>query len=86
MNATIFCKWSEEYECKLLSYLDELNDKGYKFALSNVLEHKGKTNETLKDWAERYKVHHLAGDYKNCNYQTKVKSANSSDEVLITNY
>lgn len=81
-----FCKWSEEYERKLLNYLDELNSKGYKFALSNVLEHKGKENTLLKSWAVKYNIHYLNIDYKNCNYQTKDKSANSSIEVLITNY
>jgi len=81
-----FCKWSEDYEHKLLAYLDELNERGYKFALSNVLEHKGKTNEILKEWAQKYKVHYMNIDYKNCNYHTKDKSANSSTEVLITNY
>ena len=81
-----FCKWSEEYERKLYQYLDELSMKGYKFALSNVLEHKGKSNDILKKWAIRYNVHFLNYDYKNCNYQTKDKSVNSSVEVLITNY
>ena len=81
-----FCKWSEEYEKKLLEFLDELSDKGYKFALSNVLVHKGKVNTLLDDWSKKYNVHHLRMDYKNCNYQTKDKTANSSDEVLITNY
>lgn len=81
-----FCKWSEEYEKKLLQYLDDLNDKGYKWALSNVLEHKGKSNDILKQWSEKYTIHYLNMDYKNCNYQTKDKSANSSIEVLITNY
>lgn len=80
------CKWSEQYENRLLSYLDELNKKGYKFALSNVLAHKGKENILLKNWSEKYTVHYLNIDYKNCNYQTKDKSANSSVEVLITNY
>lgn len=81
-----FCKWSEEYEIKLLGFLDKLNDKGYRFALSNVLEHKGKSNNLLKDWSKKYITHFLNKDYKNCNYQTKDKSANSSVEVLITNY
>lgn len=81
-----FCKWSEQYENQLLSYLDELNRRGYKFALSNVLVHKGKENTLLKNWATKYTVHYLDIDYKNCNYQTKNKSANSSVEVLITNY
>lgn len=81
-----FCKWSEQYENQLLTYLDELNARGYKFALSNVLVHKGKENILLKNWATKYNVHYLDIDYKNCNYHTKDKSANSSVEVLITNY
>ncbi len=81
-----FCKWSIDYEKKLLDYLYKLNDIGYKWALSNVLEHKGKSNDILKQWCDKYNVHYLNIDYKNCNYQTKDKSVNSSVEVLITNY
>lgn len=81
-----FCKWSEDYEIKLLDFLDTLSSNGYKFALSNVLEHKGKSNNLLKEWSKKYKVHYLKMNYKNCNYQTKNKSANSSSEVLIVNY
>ena len=81
-----FCKWSEEYENKLLALLDDLSTKGYKWAFSNVLEHKGKSNDLLKSWASKYTIHYLNMDYKNCNYHTKDKSANSSIEVLITNY
>lgn len=81
-----FCKWSDEYESKLLELLDDLTSKGYRWAFSNVVEHKGKTNDVLKKWAEKYKIHYLDMDYKNCNYHTKDKSANSSVEVLITNY
>lgn len=81
-----FCKWSEEYENKLLALLDDLSTKGYKWAFSNVLEHKGKSNDLLKRWASKYTIHYLNMDYKNCNYHTKDKSANSSIEVLITNY
>lgn len=81
-----FCKWSEDYERELLNTLDILNEKGCKFALSNVLTHKGKTNEILSEWANKYNIHHLNMDYKNCNYQTNVRENKASDEVLITNY
>ena len=81
-----FCKWSEEYEKQLLNLLDELTANGYKWAFSNVLEHKGKSNDALKKWAKKYNIHYLNMDYKNCNYHTKDKSANSSVEVLIVNY
>lgn len=81
-----FCKWSVENETRLLQYLDEFNNKGYKFALSNVLEHKGKSNDILKKWAMKYRVNFLSCDYKNCNYQLKNKSSSGTVEVLITNY
>lgn len=80
------CKWNMENELKLLELLDKLNAKGIKFALSNVIEHKGKSNDVLKEWAKNYNIHYLDCDYSNCNYQTKDKSKGSSIEVLITNY
>ena len=79
-------RWSEDYEYKLLNLLDALHNCGCKFALSNVLEHKGKRNDILCAWAEKYNVHHLSMTYKACNYQTHVRDVKESDEVLITNY
>ena len=78
--------WNETKERELLELLDNLNARGIKFALSNVLENKGKTNEILKVWAEKYNVHYLNYSYGNCNYHAKDKSENSTVEVLITNY
>ena len=78
--------WNETKERELLSLLDELNERGIKFALSNVLENKGKTNEILKECSKKYTVHHLNNTYGNCNYHAKDKSSNTTDEVLITNY
>lgn len=81
-----FCKWSELYEKELLNTLDILNAKGCKFALSNVLSHKGKYNNILEKWSKNYNIHHLNMSYKNCNYQTNSVENKTSDEVLITNY
>lgn len=78
--------WNETKERELLELLDNLNARGIKFALSNVLENKGKTNEILKVWTEKYNVHYLNYSYGNCNYHAKDKSENSTVEVLITNY
>ena len=77
--------WNETREKELLSLLDGLNDKGIRFALSNVLFSKGKTNDLLIDWGNKYNIHHLDYTYKNCNYHTKDKTS-KPDEVLITNY
>ena len=70
----------------LLNLLDSLNNKGIKFALSNVLENKGKSNDILKDWCKKYNTIHLNNTYGNCNYHAKDKSSNTTDEVLIINY
>ena len=78
--------WNEIKEIQLLKLLDSLNDNNVKFALSNVLENKGKRNEILIEWCKKYNVHYLNNSYSNCNYHAKDKSKNSTVEVLITNY
>lgn len=77
--------WNETKERELLNLLDRLNEKGVRFALSNVLESKGKSNDILKEWSKRYNIHYLNNTYSNCNYHKKDKS-NNTIEVLITNY
>ena len=81
--------WNETLEKELLSYLDKLNDRKIRFALSNVLHSKGKENTILMDWISRnidkYHVIYLDYDYSNSNYQTKDKSS-KAEEVLIVNY
>lgn len=77
--------WNEQCEKDLLDLLDNLNSKSVKFALSNVLFNKGKTNDLLIEWSKKYNVHHLDYTYQNCNYHTKDKSS-KPDEVLITNF
>lgn len=73
--------WTEEHEKALLSILDNLNNKGIKFALSNNLKY---DNSLLEEWMQKYTVHYLNANYSNCNYQKKDKSPDI--EVLITNY
>ena len=43
-----FKGWTEKEEIQLLKKLDDLNKRKIKFAVSNVLEHKGKSNDHLK--------------------------------------
>lgn len=84
-----FKGWTKKEENCLLKLLDNLQDLGIKFALSNVLEHKGKTNEILKNWLAsnpNYKINYLNFNYSNSNYHTKIRDKNASVEVLITNY
>lgn len=73
--------WTEESEKTLLNLLDELNNKGVKWALSNNLKY---NNPLLDNWREKYNTYYLNGDYSNCNYHKADKSKDI--EVLITNY
>ena len=77
--------WNENMERLLYSEMDRINSKGCKFALSNVIEHKGKSNDILKEWMKKYNVHYLNYNYNNCSYQGK-NTDKPTIEVLITNY
>jgi len=83
-----FKGWSEKEEIELLNILDMLDIQNIKFALSNVIEHKGKENTILKDWIAKssYQINYLDKNYANSNYQTKNRDKKASIEVLITNY
>ena len=80
-----FKDWTETEEQQLLDLLDNLNARNVRFALSNVLEHKGQTNDLLKAWSSKYNVHYLDKSYSNCSYHLKDKDTKTI-EVLITNY
>lgn len=73
--------WTETDEQALLSILDNLSERGIKFALSNNLKY---NNTMLKEWCKKYTVHYLNADYSNCNFHKKDKTPDV--EVLITNY
>ncbi|WP_317368321.1 Dam family site-specific DNA-(adenine-N6)-methyltransferase [uncultured Tyzzerella sp.] len=81
--------WSEDTEKELLSFLDKLNEKNIRFALSNVIRSKGKENHLLIEWINKnldiYRVIYLNYSYSNSNYQIKDKSS-VTEEVLIINY
>ena len=79
--------WHEQKENELLAFLKQLDTSGVKFALSNVIEHKGKQNKLLLDWClkNQFNIIYLDKNYSNSNYQTKHKEQKTL-EVLITNY
>lgn len=79
--------WSQTDEYDLFKFLNNANSMGQKFALSNVLEHKGVINTELIQWVKEnnYKIIHLNANYSNSNYQLKDKSKESK-EVIIVNY
>lgn len=78
-----FKDWKLAQETALYDYLDAANRLGIKFALSNVIEHKGKINRLLSAWAGKYKIIDLSMNYSNSSYNTK---RGESREVLIINY
>jgi adenine-specific DNA-methyltransferase len=78
-----FKDWNVKQENKLLNLLDTLNGRGIRFALSNVLTHKGDENSILINWAKKYNVHYLDHNYSNSSHNTR---KGQSEEVLITNY
>ena len=80
-----FGDWTEKDDSDLLCLLDELNDRGMLFALSNVFSHKGNSNDRLIAWSEKYRVVRFDKSYANCNYQFKKKESKTA-EVLVTNY
>ncbi len=82
-----FRGWSYEDDASLRGVLDMLSERGVLFALSNVIEHKGKRNIELLQWARQnhYHIHGIQFNYDNCNYQTDNRN-HVTKEVLITNY
>ncbi len=79
--------WTKNDEKDLYSMLTRLDTKGIRFALSNVIEHKGQTNEIMRSWVKKngYIAHELNYHYKNSNYHSTAKNSKTT-EVLITNY
>ena len=86
----MFCvRRSKEYDinndgmnnCQYVVCNDNLNNNSIKFALSNVLEHKGQENTILKEWSKKYNVHFLNQRYDNCNYQVKDKYQNETHKL-----
>lgn len=80
-----FKGWSKQDDLDLMELCDKLNEQGTRFAMSNVLKHKGMLNEKLINWSKKYKVNYLNYDYNNCNYQSNNEQSETI-EVLITNF
>lgn len=80
-----FVNWGEKQERDMYDLMDRLTQKGVRYALSNVLKHKGRTNNLLNDYIDFHDVHinYLDYHYNNSSYNT---IGSGSTEVLITNY
>lgn len=82
-----FNGWNASDDSRLFLILDGLNQRGVKFALSNVVEHKGQVYDALLNWVNKnkYVMHDINCNYNNCNYQANNRK-NITREILITNY
>ena len=74
--------WNEESEIRMIELLDQLNKKGIKFAVSNVLYHRKKFNGMFNEWAKKYNIIEIESNYINYHDNTKKDSL----EVLVKNY
>lgn len=74
--------WNEEKECELLNFLDELNWKNIKFAISNITTYKWRQNETFINWMKKYNFRNIKSNY--ISYHDN--SQKETNEVLVFNY
>lgn len=77
-------RWEQQDDLKLFNYLNSLNTR---FAMSNFIHHKGKTNTKLIEWIEDMKLntYNINSDYTHC--VANIKQNNEPTlEVVITNY
>lgn len=70
--------WDADKENELLVLLAKLDSENYKFMLSNVVTHKGKTHHLLLDWVEQHNFKLITVGKTGIKYPR--------EEVLIINY
>lgn len=80
-----FVNWNEEQENAMYDLLRKLTGQGVRWTLSNVIEHKGRSNEYLKSFIKNSNVdvNYLDYNYDNSSHNTV---GSGSIEVLVTNY
>ncbi len=74
--------WNDDTEQALLGLLDELNNQGVRFAISNVTHYKGRVNSIFFEWMRQYNVYSIKSNYISFNDNT----IKTFSEVLVTNY
>ena len=74
--------WNDNKEKEFLNFLDILNKKKIRWALSNVTNYRGKQNKILIDWMKKYKSSRVNSNYISFNDN----SIKTFKEVLIYNY
>ena len=74
--------WNEECERNLIEEMDRLDARGIRFAVSNVITYRGRTNDIFGQWAAKYNIHPISSNYISYRDNTRKESR----EVLVTNY
>lgn len=75
--------WNGLSEERLYNLLDSLDKRGIKWGLSNMVFHKGKQNDILVNWCQKYKVFNIESNYIS-RFDNTVKK--DSQEIYVTNY
>ena len=75
--------WDESEERRLCKCLDELDKKGIRFGVTNLVSHKGASNNIFLEWAGKYFIYDISSNYISFNDNT-IKA--DSREVFVTNY
>lgn len=70
--------WDLDHEIELLNHLTDLDLRGYRFMLSNLIEHKGKTHHVLRDWVDEHSYRMIEVGETGKKYPRK--------EVIVVNY
>lgn len=81
--------WSSEEDNRLMEIMSDLNKRGIRFAMSNVIEHSNKTNDKLIKWVEENNVRMVSIEMSYANAYAATKKLEDrvpSKEVLIINY
>ncbi len=75
--------WSVEDDKTLYDCLDELDRRGIRFGITNLISHKGRVNDYFYNWTQKYCVYSINSNYISFN-DNSVKE--DSREVYVTNY
>lgn len=75
--------WNMDKEMEFYVFLDSLDSRGVRFGLTNLLTHKGRHNEMLEKFAQKYHCKEIVSNYISFNDNTIKKD---SREIYVSNY
>lgn len=82
-GATYNDGWNLEDDHKLFAWLDKLTAKGVKWGMSNVLAHRGKLNDHIRDW---YTENNYNVEQFEKTYQLAREGKTETVEIYVYNY